>query len=324
MDQNPEIAIEEPPCLLCGGLEFRLVLKNARSLLWEKPGRFNIQRCKGCGLVQTRPRPTSTSLGFYYQDTYSLVRSKYKYQTDSRIGRLIPRYRLRTLRRVCPLSGRDHLLEVGCGTGDFLRVARLQAGCKVSGIDLDATSIDNALDRDKTTYHIGSFEEVDLEPEYTVITFFHSLEHHRDPVSALKRAHALLRPGGACVIEIPNFQGWWRHVFRTYWMPLCVPQHLTHFEKPILRKAVNAAGFRRIALHRSMFYPIEGLASLFLLLWRGLRMPKRNQPDSWKWLWLILIVPLLLAWTIAVEIPTQALFLLFGRTGHQYLIAFRD
>jgi SAM-dependent methyltransferase len=228
------------------------------------------------------------------------------------------------MRRVYPLSAGDHLLDVGCGTGDFLRVARQQTGCKVSGIDQDATSINNALDRDKTTYHLGFFEEVDLEPEYTVITFFQSLEHHTDPVSALKRAHALLRPGGACVIEVPNFQGWWRYIFRTYWMPLCVPQHLTHFGKPILRKAVNAAGFQRIAFHRSMFYPIEGLASLFLLLWRGLHMPKRNQPDSWKWLWLILIVPLLLTWTIAVEIPTQALFFLFGRTGIQYLIAFRD
>ena len=224
----------------------------------------------------TRPRPTEESLPDYYEGTYSRVRKNYRFQTDSVLGRMIPKYRLRTLMQTVPLSEEHRLLDVGCGMGDFLSLAHQTTGCAGTGLDLDQTSIERALDPEHLRYELGTIESIQPETsKFTVITFFQSLEHHRDPVAALRHAHALLAPGGACLVV----GGFWRYVFRRYWMPLVVPQHLVHFDRRTLKSALAAAGFQRVVSHRSMFYPFEGLSSLALLLWRGLGQSRRV-----KWL----------------------------------------
>ena len=319
------IQTEDPPCLLCGGIDFEAQLRNVRDMMWSKPGRFDVVRCTGCGLVMTRPRPTEARLGFFYEDTYSRTRRNYRFQTDSRIGRLIPRYRLRTLLRVVRLSERDHLLDVGCSTGDFLQVARATTGCAVYGVDQDQTTIERALGREHTRYWQGTIDDVEPpESGFTVITFFQALEHHRDPVQTLAKARELLAPGGACLVEVPDFGGWWRPVFRRYWMPLVIPQHLVHFERPTLKDAFQRAGFNRIVMHRSMFYPFEGLTSFALLLWRGLGIPRRGEEPARRRLLIPFLLVLLLVWAVLIEVPTQALLRLIGRSGIQLVVATRD
>jgi SAM-dependent methyltransferase len=43
---------------------------------------------------------------------------------------------------------------------------------------------------------------------YDAVLFCHVLEHLRDPADAVRRAAALLRPGGACLIAVPNVLVW--------------------------------------------------------------------------------------------------------------------
>lgn len=320
-----KVQTEEHDCPVCRKSSYNVLLRNVRDRLWGKPGIFQVQRCSQCGLVTTRPRPTAEFQSFYYRDTYTCRRKEIRFQTDTKAGRLIPRYRMRVLSKAHRLSDRDRLLDVGCSTGDFLRVARLESGCKVSGIELDKQSIDRALDPDETAYRHGTIEEQDFGGEtFTVITFFQSLEHHRDPVKALNRAHALLAPGGICVVEVPNFGGFWRRVFRSFWMPLMVPQHLYHFDRKTMKKTLEAAGFRRILRHQTMFYPLEGVASLALWIWRVLRLPRLKQKDSFGWIAVPFVLILLAVLFIAVEIPSQAVLRLLGVSGHQITVAARD
>lgn len=273
----------------------------------------------------TRPRPTTESLQQYYQGSYTRRRKEIRFQTDTRLGRRIPRYRMKVLAKVHQLSENDRILDVGCSTGDFLRVARMASGCGVTGIELDAQSIERALDPEHTTYRVGTILDVDLaDQDFSVVTFFQSLEHHQEPVLALKKAHALLVPEGICVVEVPNYGGFWRRVFRSFWMPLMVPQHLFHFNKKTIQKTFEAAGFKRVVHHQTMFYPFEGVASLALWIWRIFRLPRREQKDSWGWLFVPFVMILLIVLFIVVEIPSQALLRLFGASGHQITIAARD
>ena len=313
--------------MICGGEAFRTVLTDARDLIWRKPGAFTIQTCAGCGLTMTRPRPATESLGFFYDSAYSgdgddLMKS---FQTESRGGQLIFQYRLRVLNRIRALGPADHLLDVGCSYGGFLRVARVASGCAVSGIDLDEGSIAEAVDADQTDYRVGELIDGVFPAEsFSVVTFYESLEHHARPVEALATAHRMLAPGGLCVVEVPNFDGFWRRVFRTFWLPLMVPQHLVHFTPRTLRGALEAAGFSCIEHQQTMFFPLEGVASLGMLISRLTRSPPLGAKPSWRTPFDLLVFLLLLVLYVIFGIPSQALLHGLGISGHHVAVARKE
>ena len=300
------------------------VMTGAHDQVWRKPGVFQLQRCAQCGLVATRPRPTPDALSFYYEGTYSgeSLESMRRFQTESWLGRLIQRYRLRIIRRVRALGKDDHVLDVGCSYGGFLRAARQSSGCQTSGIDLDEGTIAEAVDTDVTDYRFGRLVDSDFEPKsFSLITFFQSLEHHSEPLAALKRAHALLEEAGHVVVEVPNYGGFWRKVFRTAWLPLLIPQHLFHFTPATLKRTLAEAGFPRVKRAQTVFYPLEGTASFGIWLARILRTPPPGTPPSLRTPLDITVGLFLAALYVVTEWPSQLLLHLCGAAGHQIIIA---
>ncbi len=319
------IPLESPDCPLCGADSvWKTSLTGLRDWVWRKPGEFQLQRCTGCGLVATRPRPTPEALGFYYEESYSgegeAGEGIKRFQTDSWLGRLISRYRLSVLAKVQRLSPEDHLLDVGCSYGGFLRAAREQSGCAISGVDLDAGSIQQAVDPELCDYRQGELAAAGFASEsFTVVSFMESLEHHPEPVAALKEASKLLKGGGLCVVEVPNYGGFWRRIFRGSWLPLLVPQHLFHFDLKSLRACMEAAGLK--VLHQqTMFYPLEGIASLGIALGRLFRVPPYGTPPSWRTPFDVALFLLLFGLYFLWEIPSQALLRVLGLAGHQLAI----
>jgi 2-polyprenyl-3-methyl-5-hydroxy-6-metoxy-1,4-benzoquinol methylase len=101
----------------------------------------------------------------------------------------------------------DRVLEVGCGTGATLAELKRQGRCNWAGgveiADGPARSAAERLDR----MWRGNIEEMALDlPEGSldVLLCLDVLEHLVDPWSALRRLVALLKPGGAAVVSVPN------------------------------------------------------------------------------------------------------------------------
>lgn len=321
-----ELPVESPPCPVCGHEDYDVLLRDVCDRIWHKPGVFNVARCRQCQLVATRPRPTAESLSFYYEDTYSgeSEDGMNHFQTESWVGRLISRYRLWVIEKVRKIDRDDRILDVGCSYGGFLRMVRTTRGASTSGIDADAGSIAAAVDPEETDYRVGFLTDADYPREsFSLVTFFESLEHHTEPVEALRTAHDLLEPGGYCVVEVPNFAGAWRHIFRSSWLPLLIPQHVFHFTPKTLRQTFKAAGFSDVVHLQTMFYPLEGVASLGIWLARLLRTPPPGSPPTWRTPFDLLVLLLLIILYVLVEIPSQALLNLFGMSGHQLAIAQR-
>ncbi|MEE2787656.1 MAG: class I SAM-dependent methyltransferase [Myxococcota bacterium] len=318
------IQVETPACPVCGGETYEPLIKRGRDLVWRKPGQFQVARCTQCKLVATRPRPTASSIGFYYDNTYSgdTQDGMKSFQTESWIGRLISRYRLSVMNRVRPLTTNDHCLDIGCSYGGFLEYIRQKTGCKTSGIDADHGSIQNALGAEYTDYRVGFIETENYPTEhFSVVTFFESLEHHMNPVTALQKAHSILKPGGICVVEVPNYNGLWRRIFGRFWLPLLLPQHLYHFTPTTLRQVAEAAGFKTIRRQQTMFYPLEGVASLGLALGSLLRSPPPGAPVTWRTPLDLAIFLILVALYPLFEVPSQVILRVLGLSGHQILIA---
>lgn len=97
------------------------------------------------------------------------------------------------------------LLEIGCGTGGFLRLA--EANFAVEGMDISSYAI-NAI-----RPHFGervSVYNVEQRPlprnRYDVIVVFNILEHLRQPHKVIDKLAAALNPGGVVIGSVPNNQ----------------------------------------------------------------------------------------------------------------------
>ncbi|MES3000658.1 MAG: class I SAM-dependent methyltransferase [Pseudomonadota bacterium] len=313
--------IEFPDCPLCKGNQFKIMIKRAQDRVARKAGSFQVQQCEACGLVITRPRPSAKRLPFFYEGVYSGAgAATARAAQTGAIGQLVARYRLRVVRKLCVLSPRTRLLDIGCGYGVFAALVQREAGCEVTGMDIDEGCLKEAMGSDVVDYRLGSLELLAGEPgRYDVVTFFESLEHHADPVQALKMVRGLLKPGGVCVIEVPNFNGFWRKVFGTWWLPLLVPQHQVHFTPETLERTLRHAGFDVLKSSRPMFYPFESTASFALWLNDKLGRPliryrlRWSRPDG------VLLLLAVAVWWLLVEIPVQVLLMPVRGTGHQLI-----
>ncbi len=108
------------------------------------------------------------------------------------------------------LRGFPHVLEVGCGRGNFLKRAH-QAGHAVVGIDLNHASLKAASEQGLSVAFTDVQTLARQQPgRYDAIVAFQVLEHTPDPRGFLEDLLHLLRPGGRLVLAVPNPNGWLR------------------------------------------------------------------------------------------------------------------
>ncbi len=130
-----------------------------------------------------------------------------------------------------PQEGR--VLDVGCGNGALLKTfGTMYPGWSLFGFEqsnLQAKEIPDV----KEVYS-GSIDTI--EGTYDIVTMIHVLEHIFDPVSFLRKLHAVMNPEGILFIQCPFFK---RNPF-----DLTVVDHCSHFSPDTLAYALNAAGFK--------------------------------------------------------------------------------
>lgn len=95
------------------------------------------------------------------------------------------------------LTGRDVLLDVGCGTGIFCHMA-WETGAKVTGIDATAELIAIAKRRvPKVAFSTGEMEQLPFEDDcFDVVTGFNSFQYAENTKNALTEAQRVLKSGG--------------------------------------------------------------------------------------------------------------------------------
>jgi 2-polyprenyl-3-methyl-5-hydroxy-6-metoxy-1,4-benzoquinol methylase len=151
-------------------------------------------RCKGCGFLFFDPALAGNET-FYQQ----LEGPGYFSPHRDEFERTLTFARTRGLRRV---------LDVGCGSGIFLDMAR-ERGLLTFGVELNSKAAQQARKKGHTIFsHLLS----DLNIEQTggafdLITLFQVLEHVPDPVKTLTEAATLLRPGGFTSVAVPSATG---------------------------------------------------------------------------------------------------------------------
>jgi len=138
------------------------------------------------------------------------------------------------------------LLDVGCGSGAFLHLAR-SAGWSVQGIDFDGVAVAAARSLGLDVRQGGLELLQAVEPEsFAWITLSHVLEHVHDPVTWLQALHRLVRPGGTLWLQTPNIGSLGHARYGAHWRGLEPPRHLALWTLASLRQALRQAGFRSV------------------------------------------------------------------------------
>jgi SAM-dependent methyltransferase len=126
------------------------------------------------------------------------------------------------------------VLDVGAGDGNLVRAFKSR-GRDAVGVDPYAAA--NHPD-------VRAVEVEDVDGRYSAVIFWHSLEHLRQPVRALRHAAALIAPGGLLVIAVPNAASVQARVFGDRWLHLDVPRHLVHITPEALISTVESLGLK--------------------------------------------------------------------------------
>lgn len=279
-DPWPESGLEPVPCCpVCGTSESEVVHAGlVDNAFFVSPGKWTLWRCLGCGSAYLNPRPDQETLHMAYASYYThnkpagtagyddlgLLRRLRRRLANGYInwrfggdqqpasGLGIPAaYVLPNMRRVIdsryrhlprlPETG-GRLLDVGCGDGSFLKLAK-DIGWNVVGVDPDPEAARNASSQGLTVYEGGVDYFAGESELFDVITLNHVIEHVPDPVRVLADCHALLKPGGRIWVETPNVDSHGHARFGRNWRGLEAPRHLLLFNRRSLREAVTAAGF---------------------------------------------------------------------------------
>jgi SAM-dependent methyltransferase len=259
----------DAPCAVCGDGGADPVWATP-DRAFAVPGHYTVVRCRGCGFLYQRPRVRDEHLAACYPDHYprhqepsprmpikgspgrqraarwALVSGLgYEALRDARVS-LVTKIRgrrlLRRIRWSCPpWIGAGRYLDVGCGSGGALGVARA-LGWRVTGIEMDDAAA--ALARRFTDeLHVGDVLTAPFAPgRFDVVTAFHVLEHVSDPVAAARRMLDWLAPGGLLIVEVPNAGGLGARLFADAWAGLELPRHLSHFTPATLEAVIEKAG----------------------------------------------------------------------------------
>lgn len=268
-----------PNCPVCASTQRGLLYQDLTDRVFcVADGSWNLYRCAQCACAYLDPRPTPQSIGRAYAGYYThdaedhpIVRRKGRLRSllhDLINGYQNHRYGLQrhpalaagrwllpllpSLRSAAdaecrhlpsPPARGGRVLDVGCGNGGFLLLAR-QAGWQVEGLDFDPGAVQAARSRGLEVHHGGIEVLGDRRECYDVITLCHVIEHVPDPIDTLRRLHALLKPGGTLWLDTPNLDSLGAVRFGPHWRGLEPPRHLVLFAPRAMRGALAAVGFR--------------------------------------------------------------------------------
>ncbi|WP_286814608.1 MULTISPECIES: class I SAM-dependent methyltransferase [unclassified Maribacter] len=203
----------------------KIYLETTDHLVSKK--KFRLEYLTETDMLVTQPIPENLS-NYYESDNYISHTDEAKtllekvYQTVKKIA----------LKRKLALINKYHntsktILDIGCGTGEFLITAR-KNNWNTLGVEINDEARNKSSKKNITTYRF--IEEVKSN-QFNIITLWHVLEHLKDLNGTITKISSLLDTDGTLIIAVPNYKSYDANYYKEYWAAYDTPRHLWHFSQ---------------------------------------------------------------------------------------------
>lgn len=182
------------------------------------------------------PLPSESELAAFYDEAYyGPERKKFSSLIEACIAKFTAS-KFHSLRRF--LRPGDRMLDVGCGRGTLLRLAR-QWGVEAYGVERQAPvghSVPGVIYK--------SLPECNFPGNhFQLVVLWHVLEHLTEPMEWLREIYRILKPGGSLSVAVPNYGGAQARASGEHWFHLDLPRHVWHFREAPLERLLGNVGF---------------------------------------------------------------------------------
>lgn len=183
-------------------------------------GRLKVVECTICGLRYLNPTPDPKELHKIYDFDV--------YEDSTNSNPVLQRYFADVLKSKCKKL--ESILEIGCGTGDFLAVLEKE-GVEVAGVEFAESS---KRVKYNGQLYVGRMEDIDIkDKKFDGVLMLNVVEHLDDPMYVFSKAHAFLADSGVLVMRNPNsdlfFNPAYKYLIET-------PKYLVHLALNIIAK----------------------------------------------------------------------------------------
>lgn len=192
---------------------------------------LQLVRCARCSMIYANPAPAEMANGNFYDRAGSEYLTPEKLASDYAVVRF--ERELRLFRAYCR---RGAVLDVGCSSGGFLHQLkkRFPEDYQILGTDVSTEPLAQAAKMGVPIAR-GEFLTQSFDRQFDAVTFWAVMEHLSEPKLFLKKAAAILKPGGYCFILTPNLNSLavkligikYRYIF---------PEHLNYFTPQTMKQ----------------------------------------------------------------------------------------
>lgn len=203
---------------------------------------FKIVKCANCDFAFTNPIPAINEIGKYYESDEYISHSNTSRGLVNFLYQKIRNYTLdKKVSLLISLSKGKTLLDIGCGTGEFLSRAE-DNGFQVQGIEPSSQARKQAINNFRLIVneedHLALIEDQSID----FITMWHVLEHVYNLNERILELKRLIKKDGHIIIAVPNMNSYDAQKYKEHWAAYDVPRHLYHFTEKDIKALVNKHG----------------------------------------------------------------------------------
>jgi SAM-dependent methyltransferase len=215
-------------CIVCKGKDIYL-----KYIINE----FHLLKCRHCSLLFVGEKLSPMDLKIYYEK----LAENYAYTDSGDNMENLKFYYYKLADLILKKISRGRVLDVGCSSGGFLDCL---PGWERHGIELDYRYAEQAKIKYGNNIHIGTLDDYQCaEGYFDVIALQDVLDHMPDPLQALAKCNALLKPDGLFVVKVHDISCLFAKLMGKNFYALIPPVHVVYFNRMNLFKALNICGF---------------------------------------------------------------------------------
>lgn len=263
-------------CINCNSAKLEKVFESRDFTTKRK---YNYYKCAKCKVIFINPLPTVKRLARLYElkdgaleaDANGILEvlwhNTFTYNFFVLFGKMVSNDRLKVVENL-NIKGRKSLLDVGCGTGLFLREL-CDKGWKVCGQEISKVTIKaakkNLLNCDDVKITNKEITSYKIPQNIKVITMWHVFEHLTNFTKAIDHISKSMKQGSYLVLETPNSQALSLNLFKEKSPMALVPEHITFWSEEGFKHLLENDNFEIVSVSYPMTFPFTTTSGFYKL-----------------------------------------------------------